>query len=894
MFRRHSLQDDDDAGYDGLEALSASALACSYCETAILSGSFRYCNANCKKLAKKQRQKAKREYEQLLEEGAKTQPEEVQQLLPSSKLVFLNTKHARLEAEKRKLNVAQKKEKEEEDGPTSGEFNMDFVFGQFGDDLEFSQQGFNEDNLDLEPNDKVANAPAPGPGEFNQSFVMEENWDNDNDLKDQAAAADLCSTPLMPTPSLLSLSQTAKRLRKFSFSSQEEVKALQETAKDQGRYLTESMNKHMKTSRNSFMDFCKAAYPDLNLQGLKSKDEEEIAQLVLEYCVAALQDCSQVEGDRPMLAKDSFRDTYIPNLVRWFETEKIRYPPNLKKRVGEKIKTMVKKKEITKAQLPDQKGANPLTVTDWKYILQTTPCGIEHYLEIMTWIAVSLHSAMRGITVINLKWKHIEAFEKKEIRITWECDKGNKSWNHTQMLSGSFENFNSPGFWLNHLWKQHERDIDAQLPRTSTLDEFVFQECGGMDLVFRQSSHAEWYRRLLQRVTTFCGYPPNFFTNHSTRSGSQISMYIKLCLEEKRTREAIWDDIALHVGYAPKSKNQAAYFRNRFQDVLQLNGVLFSTNDDEEPFSTMSRERFESIELFHNLPELKSLWNEHDRTEMIKKSVLRSARHAVDATVSKTQAQSMVSKFYKMAAKFETYDELIAQLTKSGEHHSKGVLRYFCKLVENKWETQQIPPWAVMQEILEQLWVQDCFIEAHAAFKPLGPLSQPKKPRKPSVEKKKSFRKAVAAARMQKEKIQHEERKKELASLNEAAKRQQQQEKKPKQTRRKWEDAETAILCQMVVDNNSGSPNWREISDEIKKQLQSERGNVHCKDRMRTLCLQLGDDNHQKAAQQWLDLHGDAIAHAKSAIAKDNAAPEDDNSQREEDKSPRKKKRERK
>jgi hypothetical protein len=63
---------------------------------------------------------------------------------------------------------------------------------------------------------------------------------------------------------------------------------------------------------------------------------------------------------------------------------------------------------------------------------------------------------------------------------------------------------------------------------------------------------------------------------------------------------------------------------------------------------------------------------------------------------------------------------------------------------------------------------------------------------------------------------------------------------------------------------------------------------------MRTLCLQLGDDNHQKAAQQWLDLHGDAIAHAKSAIAKDNAAPEDDNSQREEDKSPRKKKRERK
>ena len=106
-------------------------------------------------------------------------------------------------------------------------------------------------------------------------------------------------------------------------------------------------------------------------------------------------------------------------------------------------------------------------------------------------------------------------------------------------------------------------------------------------------------------------------------------------------------------------------------------------------------------------------------------------------------------------------------------------------------------------------------------------------------------------------------RQKELSHLQELAKQQEKQAAKPKQKRQKWEDAETKILCEMVVGNSSGSPIWREISNEINRQLQYERGNVHCKDRMRTLCEQLGEADNQAAAQKWLNLQTEAAADAQ-------------------------------
>jgi integrase len=817
-----------DDGNDAEKALSALDSACSHCGKAI-RGSFRYCDANCKKLAKKQRRQAKRDFITQIPDSM-SQVEEV----------HLSTK---------RIRHAEQQYDEEQNAQKAN--NPAF------------EENIKENLMDCMDLDE-------GSVDFALSDPEKADLDQTPALPSSAnLLARIKPTPL-PAPTGSGHQAGNVSRRRFSFSSLGEVKALQESAKDQSHYITESMGKHMTTSRNSFLEFCKAAYPELTVEALKTKSEEDVAQLVLEYCVAALQDCSQVEGDRPMLGMESFRDTYIPNLLRWFDMEKIHYALDLRQRVREKIKKMVKRKELTKAQLPDQKGANPLTTTDLNYIVRTTPCGIDSYLEIMTWLVLAVHSGMRGISIVNLKWKHIQAYPG-EIKITWECEKGNHSWNHTQMMSGSFTSpvGNSPLFWLTQLWRQHQQDLNSLLPRMSSLDKFVFQGCGGMHATFRSSSHAEYYRRHLQRITTLCGYPPKFFANHSMRSGCQISLYIKQSLQEDgRTKEAIWDNIALYIGYTPQSKNQIAYFKNNFRDVLTVNNVLLEGN--EFPTAAISKTRFESIELFHNLPKLTPLWTEEDRTFLIRKTVLACAKRAAAENAPRAQIQSMASKFYQEAASFELYSDRVQELTGIGESPSKGVVKYFLELVETQWQSRQIPLWFVIGEIMDQPWIQECFREAALAFKPIGPMSKPRKPRKLKKSKRMSFRKLAAAARVQQKEEQAELRQKELKYLQEAAQQQEEQAAKPKQKRRKWNDVETRILCEMVVGNQSGSAIWREISNEISQRLQFERGNVHCKDRMRTLCEQLGENDNQKAAQKWLDLHADgAAAEAQDDVGAD-------------------------
>jgi hypothetical protein len=668
----------------------------------------------------------------------------------------------------------------------------------------------------------------------------------------------------------LELLPAVKKRRRFIIDESDRG-SLKHRAESNVVNLTASTMKHIMTSKNAFLDFCEEM--DIDTDRLKELSQDGLSKLVLQYCQASLEDASQLKGKRPMYNVESFRDTYIPNLLRWFEMQNITVPADLKVKVKQKIRGMVKNKEVTKSQLPDQKGANPLTITDLEYILETTPIGIELYTELIAWLVLAVHSGQRGISMINFKWKHIQTFpgnqdgENDQLKITWERGKGQLSWNHTQMFEGSFgTKDNSPLFWLSQLWKLQQQNAESEMFgsewENASKDIYVFQAGGSLSSTFRDTPEAEVYRRKLQRIATYCGYPPQFFSNHSTRSGCQISLYIRKRLASSND-EGIWDDIGLYIGYTPKSKNQMAYFRNNFRDLLALNTTLLdeSGSKGRTAQKVLSQKRFETIHIFHNLPEApKSRWKTQDKLELVRKLITASAS-SVAENIPPAQLQAMKDKFFHYATEKSEYskgiqyfknlvkkeNEEVGKSTKTNTLEREAVARYLYGKAKRKWKEKQVPLWHTVKEKLEKEWVYKCFEDGLASYKPRGPMT---KPRKKYAERtgvvRRSIRAANAGARMERIAKSGEERKKELEQIEKGKKEQEENMKTKKQTRVFWSIEETKILCKWVSDKGAV---WSEICTKIPG-----RSNVHCKDRMRTLCNQMGisDWNMKDAAAKWL------------------------------------------
>lgn len=630
---------------------------------------------------------------------------------------------------------------------------------------------------------------------------------------------------------------------------------------------TLSKARHMLTSENSFKNFL--ALLEENYENLKQMTEEDIANYVLQYVQFGLESGHNKSTPRPQYAVESFRFTYLPNLFEVFLRDGILFNKDtLQKQISNKISLMKKSKQIASKQMPLQSGANPFTIYDLEYVLQNTPKAIKNYIEIMAYLALAVNSGQRGISLINLKWDDVFVQkllpgQEPSIVVTWVRGKGNLNWNHTQTLSGSTTQFGkSPLYWLEQLWKLQENNIAASILEkgwnSQRKPSYVFQLAGKLDEQFRESPQAESYRLVMQRITTYCGYPVNFFSNHSTRSGCQISLYLmKRAQSGGDSEDAIWSDIALYLGYTPKSKDQAAYFRNNFRSCLQLNRVLLA---ESKKVQTIDILRFQDIAVFHKLEEceMKILWTAPDHYECIASEIRK--HFAKICQNGKVQLEWCLQKFWKQFhdqnfKSSETFKKLSQQHFKSlsGNLASKQMqqakrvvsLKALSQIWLKKWEKNQVPLWKSSQDFIAKhsKWMLRCSKSHVVTQRPHKQARKNSLISKPNRRNLRALQRQKGALEEKKAALQHQ-REVEHYEQNLAA---QQQRAATAKKRILWTPAETTLLCKLVIQHGA---QWATICKEF-----DNRSNINCKDRMRTLAQQLNleDGSPILAAKWWLD-----------------------------------------
>ena len=291
--------------------------------------------------------------------------------------------------------------------------------------------------------------------------------------------------------------------------------------------------------------------------------------LLLAWVHASLIDGAGKSDLHPMYGVDSFREVYIPHLLRYFDRCNYIYDASVKKLMLNKVKEMIRLKQVAEKQMPIQCGANPLCVWDVSHMIQSTPIGIYKYHEIMSWMCLGLHTGQRAISLGNLKWKdiHVQHFvdddadnKMCQIDITFVRGKNNFSWNHRQTLEGNISiKTDNPLFWLDQLYKEQVHQANVSLFDEGHVclipNDFIFQTPKNGETGFRDSTDVACMKDQINKVAVYCGYPANFFTNHSGRSGMQICYYILRKLQGKSDSDT-WEDISLYLGYAPKAQNQ--------------------------------------------------------------------------------------------------------------------------------------------------------------------------------------------------------------------------------------------------------------------------------------------------------------------------------------------------
>lgn len=173
--------------------------------------------------------------------------------------------------------------------------------------------------------------------------------------------------------------------------------------------------KHLKTAENCFYSFL-LSY-DSSWEVLLTWPHYELKKWLLLWVHDSLSDGGG-EGhvQWAMYSYDSFRDTYIPYLAQVLvsksligQEECLEYV----KIMRDHASSLSKAKMISKAQMPNQKAKHPCCYWDLEWMVQETPPQFLSNIEdTFAFFTLALQSGQRGISLANLKWKHIYHFRQ--------------------------------------------------------------------------------------------------------------------------------------------------------------------------------------------------------------------------------------------------------------------------------------------------------------------------------------------------------------------------------------------------------------------------------------------------------------------------------------------------
>ena len=605
--------------------------------------------------------------------------------------------------------------------------------------------------------------------------------------------------------------------------------------------MTKSMKRHEHSAVQWWRSFCTAA-------GIDHASKVVSTEAVLLWVTVSLRDGEGEDRDNnnPKYMLTTFQDCYLPAWFRWLDRMQFSYSHELKRRIGIKIRQMVANDEIGRDQMPDVVGSNPFCYFDLKHVLSVLPATYPNYEQHLGWAIVGIEAGPRAISRINMRWCHLDVVVRDEaddgnhlveINIRWEVGKGQCPWGHSQTLEGRLFDRLSAIFWFQAMWKLHCNDDAATIvgAKLDDVDAWVFDLPEDRGTLYRDEE-SQVYRRGFQELTFLCGYPADFFSNHSTRSGFEVAAYLHHATQDtSKAISDIWTAIALSVGYDPESRQRAMhrYFLNRFRNV-KVSSRLVGRGACVEPEEVQNIIGVGEISLgrlnplsFHGLDNLTPRFQDQSHTKTL-------STH-VTAMVNKHFAGS---KTYGRRLSYRYLHELYCHAPIKGRVFPRKAGLAIASVLNKKASHELLngthaPPsiwlrnavFAVGERLQKASDNRASRADGFNGFKGGAKMKAYK------LNKPVNVRKLIMSAKSTKHAA-------ELKRL--AADKRRREEKNSTVTKRrkraKWTDVEDAVLAANIEQYGIGK--WREISRDPRLLL---RSNVACKDRYRTWCKDFPD-----------------------------------------------------
>jgi hypothetical protein len=273
---------------------------------------------------------------------------------------------------------------------------------------------------------------------------------------------------------------------------------------------------------------------------------------------------------------DGFLNTYLPNLETGLRRKFSVVFPSDYMRIAHGVKERLEEKgKISEAQYGGG-GAEPLMQFDLQHIFDHMPLGWSHCYLLKAFMSLGLCCGARGVSLVNLKWKHLKiilnrAPESDLVFVTLTVNitvtKGGRT-DHSVTFQGDANDSScmNPFYHLNLLclWLTKKSLLNLDEFSKSELDSLIFDSSADA-----MSGHI--------RVTCYnSGYPKDFFTSHSLRSGFLCCMVIYKYLNPQIARD---DNDVLFIsgivaGWVPKAKAQLRYIKDALKRVLVSNRAL--------------------------------------------------------------------------------------------------------------------------------------------------------------------------------------------------------------------------------------------------------------------------------------------------------------------------------
>jgi hypothetical protein len=278
---------------------------------------------------------------------------------------------------------------------------------------------------------------------------------------------------------------------------------------------------------------------------------------------------------------DGFLHTYLPNLETGLRRNLHVALPSDYMRIAHGVKERLHDKgKIAESQYSGG-GAEPIMQFDLQHIFDHMPLGWTHCYLLKAFMSLGLCCGARGVSLTNLRWQHLKVITNRAPRsdtvyvtltVNITVTKGGRT-DHSVTFQGDA----SDSSCMNPFY--HLNLFCLQMLKKPLFDVSTFSEAELNMLLFDSTTDA--ISGLIRVACYNSGYPKDFFTCHSLRSGFLCCMVIHKYLNPQVARD---DNDVLFIsgivaGWVPKAKAQLRYIKDALKRVLVANRAL------ESPFA---------------------------------------------------------------------------------------------------------------------------------------------------------------------------------------------------------------------------------------------------------------------------------------------------------------------